>query len=666
MNPAGFTPHLSPLSDDESAGLGRACLDRAGGLVSFNSPFQRLMSSLNHRPLRTGIGLAELLPDLGWRHQPRILIRRALNGQGNSAAVRLPMPPPERNVHFFFLPRRDPAGAIAGVTVLTVETVSGSEDTLSRPPSLPAGAMTQTAGPSCLPDPAPALFRQAVERIKECVFILAADGTLQYANPAMEKVCRTSRDELVGQSLATLMQRRQWLDPDQSLAASLADGRPWHGTLRSLNRRQNTTDLELELIPLFGDRDDGTRFLGVCRDLSGGLRLERQLRQAQKLEALGTMAGGIAHDFNNILGMILGYTELALLDASENTTTREHLEQVLAASRRARDLIRQILLFSRRQEDEPQPLRMGAVVQDALKLIRSSLPATIRIQEYISSAPYLVMADPTHIHQILLNLVTNAAHAMADKGILKVELHECRPGGVAVSDEGAARARHVRLAVSDTGHGMGPEIRERIFEPFFTTKQNGEGTGLGLSVVRGIVEGYNGRIQVFSSPGEGSTFVVDLPLYPLAPEPVPVPDGECPAGAGCILLVEDEEQLRAVSRMTLQGLGYTVDTAPDGRQALQMFRRSPRGYDLVITDYAMPHLNGVELIRRLHRIRRDVPVILCTGFSERFPSRRARSLDPDRVLIKPLARAELAQAVAEVLHPCAGSRPAPQLFGRPD
>ncbi|MBN2430024.1 MAG: PAS domain-containing protein, partial [Acidobacteria bacterium] len=538
MNSAALPPNPSTLLDDESLGLGRACLDRTGKLVNFDRPFQRLMESLN-RPLPpAGTDFAALLPDRGWRDPPPTLIRRALDGHGTTATLRLPAPPTERIVRFFFLPRRVAGGAISGVTVLTFELDCGSADPVTLP-AIPADAGAAMApGPAHPPDPAVTLFRRAVEQVKEGVLILTTDGTILYANPATEQILRVSRDEGVGLTLPELMHRHQWLGSDPSMAANLAAGRPWQGTFRSLNRRQRTTDLELELTPLFDESGDAAHFLGICRDLSAEVRLERQLRQAQKLEALGTLAGGIAHDFNNILGMILGYTELALLDAPENTTTREHLEQVLAASRRARDLIRQILVFSRRQADEPQPLRIGAVVRDALKLIRSSLPATIQIQEYISSAPYLVIADPTHIHQVLLNLVTNAAHAMADRGVLKVELYEALPGeDTGAANRESALSRYVRLSVSDTGHGMGPEVRERIFEPFYTTKQNGEGTGLGLSVVQGIVDSYCGRIRVISSPGEGSTFSVELPLYRLTPEPAPSPDGESPPGSGRILLV---------------------------------------------------------------------------------------------------------------------------------
>jgi PAS domain S-box-containing protein len=655
----GLRHSLATFFNNESHRMGFATLDREGRLLEFNDQFRRLLETLNRKAPRSGDGYLDWLPDRASCEESHDLLRRTLDGNGGAVTTRLTMPSRQPEIHLFFSPRRSTSGEVTGMTVLCLEVPRAD----AGPDS--GSIATDVTPPASGHHPTPALFPQAVEMLSEGVLILDRHGTIIYANPATEKICQVDRGQVVGQSLPKIMKRLNWFDPEHGLDRSIAAGRAWHGRLRSLNRRTDSTDVEFNLAPLFNGDGRAIQFLGICRDLSAEIRLERQLRQAQKLESLGTLAGGIAHDFNNILGMILGYTELALMETPDGSASKNHLRQVLAASGRARDLIKQILVFSRRQEDEPQPLRIGIVVKDALKLIRSSLPASIQIQEYISSAPYLVMADQTHIHQVLLNLVTNATHAMAERGVLKVELHESMPDAETAGNGHVAAPRWVRLSVCDTGHGIPTHILERMFEPFFTTKKNGEGTGLGLSVVQGIVEGYGGRIQVISSPGEGTTFAVELPLYQLAPATATAVDGECPRGAGHILLVEDEEKLLTMNRLILENLGYEVDARADGRQALQALRRGANDYDLLITDYSMPHFNGIDLIRRLRNIRRDMPVILCTGYSERFSQRRIRALGIRQVLIKPLARTELALAVAETLSPQPLDQTTP-LLARPD
>jgi len=382
------------------------------------------------------------------------------------------------------------------------------------------------------------------------------------------------------------------------------------------------------------------------------LKLEAQLRQAQKMEALGTLAGGIAHDFNNILYAMIGYTELAMNDLPEEQPARKHLDQVHQAGLRARDLVRQILSFSRQAEQEFKPLVLGPIIREVLKLLRSSLPATIEIRSELAAESETVLADPTRIHQMLMNLCTNAAQSMGRKGgLLEVALER-----VEVSRDQATEETELvpggwcRLTVRDTGRGMDEATLARIFEPFFTTKDIGQGTGLGLAVVHGIVKSHGGVIKAESRPGRGSRFQVYLPLLEDGPELFPAPvQAPPPAGIERILLVDDESDLVDFGREMLTRLGYQVTVRTSGLEALELFRAKPDRFDLVITDQTMPGLTGTELARRLLRIRPRTPVILCTGFSERIPAQETRGWGIRKLLRKPLIQQDLAQAIRQVL-----------------
>jgi signal transduction histidine kinase/ActR/RegA family two-component response regulator len=379
--------------------------------------------------------------------------------------------------------------------------------------------------------------------------------------------------------------------------------------------------------------------------------LEIQLRQAQKMEAIGTLAGGIAHDFNNILSAIIGFSEIALQDAEGQPQLVGNLEEVLKAGFRARDLTRQILTFSRQAEVEFKPVRVSSVVREALRLLRASLPATIDMADDLQSEAS-VMADPTQIHQVVMNLCTNAAHAMQSTGgRLTLKLWE-RTAAEAFGEAAppAGRPRWLQLQVRDTGHGMDAAVRARIFEPYFTTKEKGKGTGMGLSVVHGIVEGCGGQIRVQSAPGAGTVVDVLLPVVDSRPGSEEVGPDRPPTGQGeRILLVDDEPQVARVTEMMLQSLGYTVRAFTDSRAALAAFRAAPETVDLLLTDMTMPELTGMELTREAQSLRADLPVILCTGFNEQISEERALAAGIRRFLYKPLRRRELALAVGEVL-----------------
>jgi PAS domain S-box-containing protein len=390
--------------------------------------------------------------------------------------------------------------------------------------------------------------------------------------------------------------------------------------------------------------------IGVFRDVSQRREVEARLRQSQKLEAIGTLAGGIAHDFNNILAAILGFGELAL-DAARGSSIQDDLEQVIKAGKRARELIRQILAISRQSTLESSPQLIQVIAKEVVKLLRATIPATIEIRQDICSDCEPVLADPTQIHQILMNLCTNAFHAMEQTGgILEIGLRQIELDS---SDDFSmfelAPGRYVRLDVIDSGCGMEQEIIEHIFEPYYTTKPQGKGSGLGLAVVHGIVESHGGKIICRSEPGQGSTFSVVLPVAEKPPAASQEAQQEIQGGNERILLVDDEESLALLGKKNLESLGYRVIPVTSSLVAMQRFRDNPRDFDLVITDQAMPHLAGENLARKILEIRPDMPVILCTGHSSVNNEELAKSLGIKAFLLKPIAKKKLAESVRMVL-----------------
>jgi PAS domain S-box-containing protein len=374
-------------------------------------------------------------------------------------------------------------------------------------------------------------------------------------------------------------------------------------------------------------------------------RLERQLRHSQKMEAIGTLAGGIAHDFNNILGSILGYTELSLMDLQEDSIVWRNLKECIKACLRARDLIKQILAVSHKNEGERELLHINLVIKEALKLLRASLPSTIEIIQDIDKNPALMLADPTHIHQIIMNLCTNAAHAMKGKrGSLEISVSLITGEGLNLYNE-LTEGPFVRLTVKDTGHGMSKEVMEHIFEPYFTTKKHGEGSGLGLAVVHGIVKSYRGEIKVESEQGKGSTFFIYLPGVISDMSEKREIELPLPRGKERILIVDDEELLLSAMEKMLEKLGYHVTSAKSSKGLLEIFYREPYIFDLVITDQTMPHMTGIELAKELRLIREDIPVILCSGYADVITMEKARETGIRDILKKPVTLQDLAGAI---------------------
>jgi len=380
--------------------------------------------------------------------------------------------------------------------------------------------------------------------------------------------------------------------------------------------------------------------------------LEAHIQQSQKMESIGTLAGGIAHDFNNILFPIVGHTEMLLLDAPEDNPFRESLNQIYTGALRASELVKQILTFSRQESGELKLMKMQPIIKEALKLIRSTIPTTIEIKQDISPACGVIKTDPTKIHQIVMNLATNAYHAMEDTGgELKVSLNEVELGTRDLINPDMAPGQYACLTVADTGAGMDKELTEKIFDPFFTTKEKGKGTGMGLSVVHGIVKAMEGAIQVYSEPGKGTEFHVYLPVVKNSSEKQVIHQMKEPIQGGIerILLVDDEDAIITMEKLMLERLGYQVTSRTSSIEALEAFRDSPDKFNLVITDMAMSNMTGDKLSAELNKIRPDIPILLCTGFSETMSEEKAASLGINGFLLKPIVMKDLAQKIREVL-----------------
>ncbi|WP_250645564.1 hybrid sensor histidine kinase/response regulator [Salidesulfovibrio onnuriiensis] len=390
---------------------------------------------------------------------------------------------------------------------------------------------------------------------------------------------------------------------------------------------------------------------GYFFDITERKELEEQLRLAQKMEALGTLAGGIAHDFNNILGVIMGYAEIIQSGADTGSGLERRAGEILLAGGRARDLVTQILNFSRQGPQERQPMNLAPLVKEALKLLRSSIPTNIEIDVRILARDDRIMADATQVHQVLMNLCTNAAHAMREHGgRMAVEIADADDSDRACIPEELGRPEwFVRLTVRDTGHGIEPDLLDRIFDPFFTTKGLGEGTGMGLSMVHGIATRHEGHVHVESEPGNGAVFHVYLPRTPSLVKPEMASPPPLVFTRGRILFVDDEKPLVDVGREMLEGFGFEVVTRTSSIEALEAFRHRADDFDLVITDQAMPNMTGMELSREILKIRADQPIILCTGFSEAVSYERIREAGIGDFIMKPILKHELMQSMGRLL-----------------
>jgi PAS domain S-box-containing protein len=498
-------------------------------------------------------------------------------------------------------------------------------------------------------------FRLLSEAIPQQVWTARPDGSLDYVNRRVLEFFGSSFEEMIGHGW------QQFLHPDDlpgcldCWARARETKQPYEIEFRLLRRSDQSFRWHLgRALPVLNPEGQVVKWFGSNTDITQMKQLENQVRQSQKMEAIGTLAGGVAHDFNNILMAIIGYTELAKQSARENVRAQKNLDEVLVAGQRAKELVQQILAFSRQTEQSQQPLDLQLLVKEVCKFLRATFPATIDIRQHFTEAPSIILGDPIQMHQVLMNLCANAEYAMRGSGgllELKLEHVTGEPDGIGTHPDLRGGA-YVRLTVRDTGSGMTPEVAQRIFDPFFTTKRVGEGTGMGLAVVHGIVISHGGVIKVESEPGQGTIFS----LYFLEMEAANYPGEDKPLqqevfmGRGHILFVEDEESLARLGEEAMRGLGYEVMVRTSSVEALEAFRTDPFRFDAVVTDQTMPHITGEVLARQLLELRPDVPIILCTGFSHSMTSEKAKAMGIRAFLLKPLLIKDLARTLREVLH----------------
>lgn len=511
-----------------------------------------------------------------------------------------------------------------------------------------------------------AKYRLIAENVSDFIFTADLDFNYTYISPSVKSQRGYSPHELMkhrmGDTLTPSSAKiiREAIKEELEIENKKSNGesRPRKLELEAYTKDGNIIWVEVVLSLTYDQNNNPTGILGVTRDITERKKaeeekeaLKKQLLQTQKMEALGTLAGGIAHDFNNILSIIFGYVDLAIMDINIPDRLQVHLDEVSKAARRAKDLITQILTLSRRKEQEKKPLRLSIIVKEALKLLHSTIPASIEIRHNIDSHE-TVIADSTQVHQIIMNLCTNAYHAMRNTGgILAVSLKDMEiTDEDFLTDLGILPGKYIRLEISDTGAGMDDETKEKIFDPYFTTKEIGEGTGLGLSVVHGIVSSHGGYIKVYSDLGVGTTFHVYLPAVGGSADPSGTIEKKEPVKGGKerIMVVDDEEKIINITNEVLVKYGYNVITCNNSMFALQEFEKDSEKYELIITDMTMPHMNGIELAKKVLEIRPDIPIILCSGYSELINKEIAEKMGL-HYFPKPIVMSDLVRTTRKIL-----------------
>jgi PAS domain S-box-containing protein len=489
-------------------------------------------------------------------------------------------------------------------------------------------------------------FRSITETLPVAVLITNKSGDeIFYANEAAGSLFGLSIEEL-----KTRKTTEFYNSSDHATIVELVDGNGYlkNKELKGFNAQGNSWWVELSVKPI--EFDGTTALLSIYHDVTNRRMLEMQLRQTQKMEAIGTLAGGIAHDFNNILLAIFGYSELALTQLEKGSPLRRHLQNILIASERAKNLVYQILAFSRQGEQELRPIQVKTTVREALKLLRASLPSTIDINNKIQSNS-VVMGDPTQIHQVLMNLCTNAGYAMQKSGgELSIELSEVTlDAEFAAIHQDVAPGLYVKLTVSDTGEGIPSEILPRIFEPFFTTKDKSKGSGWGLSVVHGIVKKHGGTVIVESELGKGSTFIVYLPVTEKQLPMPPVVSQTNHIGNEHILFVDDDQTIVTIGEEMLTAKGYRVTPAMGSQEALAIFQSNPAQFDMVITDMTMPHMTGDHLALEIMSLRPDIPVIICSGGDAIIHEKELLAAGIKAIVMKPFSLDSISRSIRKVL-----------------
>ncbi len=475
---------------------------------------------------------------------------------------------------------------------------------------------------------------------------------VQYLNDAFTNTFGWNLDEVKGRKIPFIPEGQQKISSDVYLydTAKVKDTEIRFETKRH-TKDGKLLNVSLSATPIKGNKGERAGIVVNIKDITKTKKLEIQLQQAQKMEAIGTLAGGIAHDFNNILTGIFGYSQLAKMHIENKAKTTKDIDQIIKGAQKATDLVKQILTFSRQSEHIMQRLKIFIEVKEAVKLLRSTIPATIEIKEKINSKA-TILADLTQIHQVVMNLCTNAYHAMREKGgVLSVSLEDIQVSNTnPIPDLDILPGTYLRLDVSDTGPGISPESLDRIFEPYFTTKEIGEGTGLGLAVTIGIIEEHNGYIKVYSELGKGSSFHVYFPVLEdqIHSNSRQEEQNTIQGGTERIMVVDDEISILTSTQELLEDFGYTVMAFSDGEQAIKELKKTPHQFDLIITDMTMPKMTGEELSTQILEIR-DMPIMLCTGYSENFTEDKALKLGIRKYIQKPVESNNLLVLIREVL-----------------
>jgi PAS domain S-box-containing protein len=501
-------------------------------------------------------------------------------------------------------------------------------------------------------------YRTLMEAVADPVIVYDLEGRVVYANRAFSRVFGWRGEELIGKKLDFVPSEDTSQTLDKIKQALEGQSLSNHETHR-LTKDGSLIDVSISAAHYKDTKGEIAGIVVSLQDItsrklaeSEKAKLEAQLRQAQKMEAIGTLAGGIAHDFNNILGVIIGFADLSMLAAQDNPSLTGNLQKVLDAGIRAKDLVKQILTFSRQTEQEFKPTRLSLVAKELVEMLQATIPPSITMNKEVIN-DCVVMADSTQLHQVLMNISTNAVQAMQETGgvlSLTLDMIELDEDSVHLVPD-IKPGVYQKISISDTGTGIPQERLDRIFDPFFTTKKKGEGTGLGLSVAHGIVKNHGGKITVYSEPGKGTTFTIYLPALTEKESTTSISEVKrtLPTGNEHILYVDDEELLVEVGASILGKLGYRVTSFISSLKALENFRQNPHDYDLVVTDLNMPMMTGIDLAGELIRLRRDIPIILCTGFSDKVSSTLSQSIGIKKTIMKPIVARDIAIAIREAL-----------------
>jgi PAS domain S-box-containing protein len=504
-------------------------------------------------------------------------------------------------------------------------------------------------------------YRLLTENISDNIWTLQlSDMCLTYVSPSIEKIMGYKPEQILNLSFKDFMTQDSFKKLSMVVSEELKkENEPGSDPKRSrvipleqVRKDGSLVWTEITTCFLRDEAGKADRILGVTRDITERRQMERKLQQSQKMEAIGTLAGGIAHDFNNILSSILGFTELAKMRCTNDPAMKEKLDKIFASGIRARDLVRHILVFSRQQEVHRESIFIVPLLKECMGFLRASIPRNIEIVQDCKADGCTVMADASQIHQIIMNLCTNAAHSMRGKnGLLEVRLKQVEiEGWEGLPAKGLKQGRYLKLTVADSGCGIPKQIVERIFEPFFTTKGCGEGTGMGLSIVHGIIKDMGGAICVYSEPGKGTAFQVFFPVHRCRATDMSPSVRFLTKGTGRILLVDDEENIVISGRLILMTMGYDVVGVTCSLEALDLFKKEPDRFDLVLTDVTMPKMTGIALSKEVLKIRKDIPIVLMTGFSEGVTS-QIENIGAFGMVMKPV----IARELAEVIHTALGA-----------